>query len=354
MKYVKIFLVASLALFGLASCGPKEVGTVGDASVAFCSDNIEGGFAADFLMVPVKLSATEDVTADVTLTVKAKEYTGAFAGVVDKDFMLTTENMVFKPGVDSINVEVMILNKEVDELRFVLEIAETNATKGTVTEVLVSLAKTDLDRLCGNWVTNSPLYTVAAADGAFSLLDSTPTTIKMAWDGEYLNIMNLWSGETIYAYYDEGFFYMLPYEALYLYDNAGNVIYQMWCKPTGQAGANRVVPYDDFVIGTWDETFSHITWSPDPETQELYLGAVVFGGDAKYNPVPGTYLGRITGLMKNDGLSRPSAAAVQAIPGKAAMKAPMQNKIQELRFHLTDYQRVKVLEALNSDYTLYE
>jgi hypothetical protein len=352
MKYVKIFLVASLTLFGLASCGPKDAGTVGDASVAFYSDNIEGGFAADFLMVPIVLSNAEETTADVTVTVKAKEYTGAFAGEVDKDFMLTTENMVFKPGVDSINVEVMILNKNVDELNFVLEIAETNATKGTVTEVLVSLAKTDLDRLCGEWVTNSPLWTTDK--GGMKPLNSTPSTIKIAYDGEYLNILNFWSGETIYAYYDEGFFYMLPFEPLYYYDSsAGQLIYQMWCVPSGDA-STLITPYDDYVIGTWDETFSNITWSPDPETQDIYLGAVVFTGDSNFNPIPGTYLGRITGLMKNDGLSRPSAASVQAIPGKAAMKAPMTNKIDEIKYHLTDYQRVKVLEALNSDYTLYE
>ena len=65
--------------------------------------------------------------------------------------MLTTENMVFKPGVDSINLEVMVLNKEVDELRFMLEISESNATTGQVKELLVSLAKTDLDRICTTW-----------------------------------------------------------------------------------------------------------------------------------------------------------------------------------------------------------
>ena len=355
MKYVKIFLVASLALFGLASCGGDDAGVVGDATVEFYSDNLEGGFASDFLMVPIKLTDDEARTADVTLTVKAKEYTGAFAGEVDKDFMLTTENMVFKPGVDSINLEVMVLNKDVDELRFMLEIAESNATTGQVKEILVSLAKTDLDRLCGEWVTNSPLWTVAAADGAWSKLEETPSKIKIAWDGEYLNILNLWSSSPIYAYYDEGFFYMYPAEPLTFYDSSAmQIVYQMWCLPTGKGGADRVVPYDDFVIGTWDETFSNITWTPDPETQDIYLGVVVFTGDSKYNPIPGTYLGRITGLMKNDGLSRPSAASVQAIPGKAAMKAPMKNKIDEIKYHLTDYQRVKVLEALNSDITLYE
>ena len=75
MKYVKIFLVASLALFGLASCGGDDAGVVGDATVEFYSDNLEGGFASDFLMVPIKLTDDEARTADVTLTVKAKEYT---------------------------------------------------------------------------------------------------------------------------------------------------------------------------------------------------------------------------------------------------------------------------------------
>lgn len=357
MKYVKIFLVASLALFGLASCGGDDAGVVGDATVEFYSDNLEGGFASDYLMVPIKLTDDEARTADVTLTVKAKEYTGAFAGVVDKDFMLTTENMVFKPGVDSINLEVMVLNKEVDELRFMLEISESNATTGQVKEMLVSLAKTDLDRICTTWEwnwTKTWKYTTGEEipqDNTYVAAWAANNTCKVTWDPEYeeLNLSNFedWgSNYPLFADYDakNNAIALAPMYLVVYASSAYDAVYAQFAATYTAEG--QLMQVKEGLVGTPDETYSQIIFN-EPTTHYSI---------SKFSYPAGQLIGIYTYAYEGLSLTKPGvAAAPAAVPAKAAVNASapvMQNKMDNIRIELTDYEKVKftnlVMEALNA------
>ena len=276
MKYVKIFLVASLTLFGLASCGPKDAGTVGDATVDFYSDNLEGGFASDFLMVPIVLSNNEETTADVTLTVKPAEYTGAFAGEVDKDFMLTTENMVFKPGVDSINLEVMILNKDVEELRFMLEIAETNATAGAKDKILVSLAKSDLDRICTTWEWRYTEHNQLATSWTQAVSDAFQgAEAKVSYSTEYEQVL-LYGYENfgvnaLYCDYDKKTDEIIFAESNGLFDMGYGGVYIMWYT---RDDSNKIVITQEKVTAKANDDFTAINFS----NSDSYMAIVKMQG----------------------------------------------------------------------------
>lgn len=357
MKYVKIFLVASLALFGLASCGGDDAGVVGDATVEFYSDNLEGGFASDYLMVPIKLTDDEARTADVTLTVKAKEYTGAFAGVVDEDFMLTTENMVFKPGVDSINLEIMVLNKNVDELRFMLEIAESNATTGQVKEMLVSLAKTDLDRICTTWEWSwSKTYHITKnqeipQDNEYVAAWAANNTCKVTWDPQYeeLNLSNFedWAPYApLYAAYDEktNSVGLSPAYAVMWYSSADRQICAQFSAVKSDSG---FAPYGKYMTGTPNDTYTELKFTP--ETDVVY-------GIAILNYDTGALLGIYTYFYEGLALVKGDAAAVApaaAVPAKAAANAKAySNKMDEVSFKLTDMESIRIqgqiIDALNA------
>ncbi|MBR2060761.1 MAG: hypothetical protein IJ979_02370 [Tidjanibacter sp.] len=355
MKYVKIFLVASLALFGLASCGGDDAGVVGDATVEFYSDNLEGGFASDYLMVPIKLTDDEARTADVTLTVKAKEYTGAFAGVVDEDFMLTTENMVFKPGVDSINLEVMVLNKNVDELRFMLEIAESNATTGQVKEVLVSLAKTDKDRICTTWEWNFSKWTsLTSKSDEAAAMNMLGATAKVSWDSKYeeINITGFqgwWTSNglpLIFGYDDEinaivcseknGTWY-----TGYYYDDT-NDIYEIWFNIVD----GKIEIINEVVVATPNDDFTELNFSSD-----AYM--VVASRDSSANmAIRYVFSQAYAGLQ----LLKPTEAAVAAksvVPAKSAKNndaVKAYPKKGNISAGLTDYERVELERQLNEHF----
>lgn len=352
MKYVKIFLVASLTLFGLASCGPKDAGTVGDATVDFYSDNLEGGFASDFLMVPIVLSNNEETTADVTLTVKPAEYTGAFAGEVDKDFMLTTENMVFKPGVDSINLEVMILNKDVDELRFMLEIAETNATAGAKDKILVSLAKSDLDRICTTWEWNwtktwyYPDGSVIPQDNQYVAAWAANNECKISWDPEYeeLNLENFedWGANyPLFADYNEKT-NSIELAALYpvaYTSSAYNAVYAQFAATYTADG--KLAQVKEGLVGSPNEDYSAIVFN-EPTTHYSVC---------KFSYPALQLQGMFTYAYEGLSLTKPGVEAVPAaVPAKAAVNAAapvMQNKIDDVRVELTDYEKVRIQAAID-------
>lgn len=352
MKYVKIFLVASLALFGLASCGGDDAGVVGDATVEFYSDNLEGGFASDFLMVPIKLTDDEARTADVTLTVKAKEYTGAFAGVVDKDFMLTTENMVFKPGVDSINLEVMVLNEDVDELRFMLEISETNAKAGAIKEVMVSLAKTDKDRICTTWKWNFTKWTSLTGnnnEAAAQAMLGSPA--KVSWDSKYeeINISGYqgWgtsSGYPLIFGYDDEINAIVCSEKNgtwytgYYYDD-NNDIFEIWFNIVD----GKIEIINEVVLATPNDDFTELNFSSD-----AYM--VVASRDSSANMAIRYVFSQAYGGLQ---LLKPTEAAKSVIPAISAknndaVKAyPKKGKISA---GLTDYERVELERQLNEHF----
>lgn len=350
MKYIKIILLASLTMFSLASCDNSEVGSVGDASVAFYSDNIEGGFAADFLMVPIVL--TGEHTADVTLTVQPKEYTGAFAGEAEKDFMLTTENMVFKPGVDSINLEVMILNKEVDELRFMLEISETNAKAGAIKEVMVSLAKTDLDRICTTWEWNwTDTWKITTGErvpqeNTYVAAWAAKNECKVSWDpeSEELNLSNFedWGANyPLYAAYNEktnsielSSMYLVAYASA-----AYDAVYAQFASAYDADG--NLVQVQQGLVGTPDETYSQIIFN-EPTTHYSI---------SKFSYPGLQLLGVYTYAYEGLSLTKPGVEATPAaVPAKAAVNAAapvMQNKMSDIRFELTDYDKVRIQAAIN-------
>ena len=355
MKYVKIFLVASLTLFGLASCGPEDAGTVGDATVDFYSDNLEGGFASDFLMVPIVLSNNEETTADVTLTVKPAEYTGAFAGKVDEDFMLTTENMVFKPGVDSINLEVMILNKDVDELRFMLEIAETNATAGSKDKILVSLAKTDKDRICTTWEWNFTKWTSLTSnknEAAAQAMLGSPA--KVSWDSKYeeINISGYQGWGTsnglplIFGYDDEinaivcseknGTWY-----TGYYYDE-NNDIFEIWFNIVD----GNIEIINEVVVATPNDDFTELNFSSD-----AYM--VVASRDSSANMAIRYVFSQAYGGLQ---LLKPTEAAVAAKSVIPAISAKNNDAVKaypkkgNISAGLTDYERVELERQLNEHF----
>ncbi|MBQ6604863.1 MAG: hypothetical protein IIX17_04590 [Tidjanibacter sp.] len=358
MKYIKIFLVASLTLFGLASCGPKDAGTVGDATVDFYSDNLEGGFASDFLMVPIVLSNNEETTADVTLTVKPAEYTGAFAGKVDEDFMLTTENMVFKPGVDSINLEVMILNKDVDELRFMLEIAETNATAGVKDKILVSLAKSDLDRICTTWEWN--VTSADYLDGTPVSLDNKYTaawlanpTAQISWDSkkEMVTISNFedWGANApLYAHYDaEKNQIVWPSTNFTNFGDsaAGMYLFQVMYVRDAE-GVASIAPTSSPVTTAPNDDYTALEFStPD-------AGLCIVWVDGATSEIVDIYTYRYWGLR----FTKPVSAAVAAIPSAAVQNvAPkmMASKAKGGNVYLLDIDRInlenQVIEYLNAN-----
>ena len=357
MKYVKIFLVASLTLFGLASCGPKDAGTVGDATVDFYSDNLEGGFASDYLMVPIVLSNNEETTADVTLTVKPAEYTGAFAGEVDKDFMLTTENMVFKPGVDSINLEVMILNKDVDELRFMLEIAETNATAGAKDKILVSLAKTDLDRICTTWEwTWTKTWKITTGEeipqeNQYVAAWAANNTCKVSWDPEYeeLNLSNFenWAQYApIYAAYDAetNSVGLAPAYAVMWYSSANRQICAQFAAERNPE-TGKFAAYSKYMVGAPNETYTELMFTP---AENVTYGIAILNYDTGALLGVYTYAYEGLGLVKGD-----VAAAPAAVPAKAAANAKAYtNKMDEVNFKLTDMESIRlqgqIIDALNA------
>lgn len=359
MKYVKIFLVASLTLFGLASCGP-EVGSVGDATVEFYSDNLEGGFSADFLMVPIKLNDDEARTADVTLTVKPTEYTGAFAGKVDEDFMLTTENMVFKPGIDSINLEVMVLNKDVDELRFMLEIAESNAGTGQVNKLLVSLAKTDKDRICTNWDWNvTSAYSMGSEkfvglDNEYTAAWLAKPTAKISWNSakEQINIDNFedWSGnygKPVVADYDSEKNQIVWGAQTFttLAFSATEYIFQLWYS-TDETGAVKLLPSSTEITTAPNDDFSALEFN-NPN-YGLVVGTV--------DPATGEINGAVTYIYFGLRFTKPVSAATAVVPSAAAQNvAPkmMASKAKGGNVYLLDIDRInlenQVIEYLNAN-----
>ena len=357
MKYIKLMLVASFAMFCLASCGGDDAGVVGDASVEFYSDNIEGGFASDYLMVPIKLNDDEARTADVTLTVKAKEYTGAFAGEVDKDFMITSENMVFKPGVDSINLEVMVLNKDVDELRFVLEIAESNATINTVKELMVSLAKTDLDRICTTWEwTWTKTWKITTGeeipqDNKYVAAWAANNACKVSWDSQYeeLNLSNFedWAAYApIYASYDAktNSVGLSPAYAVMWYSSANRqVCAQFAAERNPETG--KFAAYGKYMVGAPNETYTELMFTPG---QNVTYGIAILNYDT------GALLGVYTYAYEGLGLVKADApAAVAAVPAKAAANAKAYtNKMDEVSFKMTDMESIRlqgqIIDALNA------
>lgn len=160
MKYVKFLAVALASLLTLVSC---ESGSVGQTIVQFADQQYEGGFGSGWIYVPLTLSGTEMNTKDVEVSVKVvpvdSEYTEA---VEDKDYQITSYDLVFRPGVEEVALEIELMEtdpmKLPDIMEFKLEIVASNTNVGANHQCLVHLEKTTADRLCGEWYLSFEAY----------------------------------------------------------------------------------------------------------------------------------------------------------------------------------------------------
>lgn len=251
MKYIKLINILALALL-MFSCSDDDNGNKADVKIGFAAAEQDFSYS-DFLYIPIK--AQGDVDGDITIQVDVKEYTGNFAVKENVDYIITSKKLVLKKGMSEVNVEVRIINKP-DEARFALAInhvGHADLEEGTK-ETLISIAKTDFDRLTGVYdfagtsigkTGNSPI--------------SFPLTVGTEKANKEFNVAG-WNGE------DDAF--IMEYDA----DNEQVIIPSinlMGAYNFGSIGINYIAlcTYSKIskqitgnpVTGTWDELFSEIT-----------------------------------------------------------------------------------------------
>ena len=148
-KYIKNLAVVLLAALAMTSCGTFGKGTVGDTTVYFSREVVEDGFSAGFVYVPIRMDiGNEANTADVNVTVEVLDVKNA---VEDTDFMVTSKDLVFRPGVDSIALEIRVI-PNVDEFDLQLGLSSSNTDVDEGKSVCnVHVEKNTRDRLCDTW-----------------------------------------------------------------------------------------------------------------------------------------------------------------------------------------------------------
>lgn len=303
MKFIKYLAIVLFAGALMTSCG--EVVNVGQTTVQFSQEQVESGFGAGTVYVPLTITADNWSAvnlSDVNVKIKVDAtYTNGnvYVGKEDEDFRITAYDMVFRnnyeepeteeekaePFAKKIKgVEIMILKTDIDVMEFKLAIESSNTTIGTQTECVVRLEKSATDRLCGTYRVEP---TVASPfDGEVA----AAFDVQITWNGEYdcfeIAPFDGWTYSPIYAYWDEESesMYMLPYEPLMWYDSASMLMcYQMFFVVEG----GTAVPVSSEVILDVDMDKGTIAF---PEDQ--YFGVLVFSCDAGYNPT--SLYGRFT------------------------------------------------------------
>ncbi len=153
MKINKIFTIAlaSLAFFAV-SCTPT-VNPEGDAAVGFSGSEFESGLGSKYVRVPI-VTTGETTVYPIKVQIDVAEYTGDFAAVEDVDYMITSKEILVASAESTPSVEVKILNPEdADALYFKLKIvSQENAQSVSQSEVLVKCEKSELDRICGDYL----------------------------------------------------------------------------------------------------------------------------------------------------------------------------------------------------------
>lgn len=148
-KYIKNLTMVLLAALVMTSCDEVNKGTVGDTTVYFSNELIEEGFSAGFVYVPVRLDAgSEANSADVKVTIEVLDVQNA---TEDVEFLITSKELVFRPGVDSVALEVKVI-PQVDQfdLRLGIASANTNVDQSRK-ECTLHVEKNTRDRLCDAW-----------------------------------------------------------------------------------------------------------------------------------------------------------------------------------------------------------
>lgn len=177
MKHIKSLALLVVAVLTFASC---ESGSVGQTVVQFAEKQYDDGFGSGWLNIPLTLSGREMNTCDVEVKVSVvpvdTDYTEA---VEDKDYQITSYDLVFRPGVEEVLLQVQLMEtdpmKLPDVMEFKLEITEANTNIGANRECLVHLEKTTADRLCGEWYLT---FDVSPNSGDIA----SPALVDVSWD----------------------------------------------------------------------------------------------------------------------------------------------------------------------------
>ena len=151
MKLNRILSLALASACIFAACQKVEVAS-GDATVGFASAEFESGLGSEYIYIPVVTTGTTTVYP-IKVTVEVDAYSGDYAAVEDVDYMITSKEILVASAESKPTIEVKIVNpQDADELRFSLKIvSQENAQKISQQTVLVKCAKSELDRICGNW-----------------------------------------------------------------------------------------------------------------------------------------------------------------------------------------------------------
>lgn len=249
MKYMKRISILALALL-MFSCSDDDKGNKGDVKIGFAA--VEQAFSySDFLYIPIKAEGVVD--GDINIQVDVKEYTGNFAVKENVDYIITSKKLVLKKGMSEVNLEVRIINKP-DEARFALAIQHVGHAelKESTKETLISIAKTDFDRLTG-------VYNFAGTSVKDNTPLSFPLTVGVETSNEEFNVAG-WNGEDdafIMEYDADNEIVSIPSaNVMGAYNFSGiGAHYIALCTFSKVSGQITFEP----VKGTWDELFSEIT-----------------------------------------------------------------------------------------------
>ena len=310
MKYIKTLAVMMAAVLTLASC---ESGDVGQTVVQFEDQLYSDGFGSGWVFVPLKLSGTDMNTCDVEVSVKVTpvetEYTEA---VEDKDYQITSYDLVFRPGVEEIAVEIQLMEtdpmKLPDIMEFQLEISSSNTNIGANNKCLVHLEKTTADRLCGEWYLSFDVANPNYGD----IVSGTKVNVTWNAAGKYFSVL-VPNSSSVYGTYpitmtfdeDKDYIILPAYRFLDWYDPGQTILIAQFqatniremATETGETAMVCDRAADD-IIGTYDKVnFQTITF-PSSDTS-LAIGYSYV--DESGNPTVLSFFGS---GMRNIRLSR--------------------------------------------------
>lgn len=248
MKYMKLISILALALL-MFSCSDDDKGNKADVKIGFAAAEQKFNYS-DFLYIPIKAEGIVD--GDINIQVDVKEYKGEYAVKEDVDYIITSKKLVLRKGMSEVNLEIRIINKP-DEARFALTISHVghaDMNEGTK-ETLISIAKTDFDRLVGE-------YTFTGIDAEEGSPISFPLTVAVESANKEYNVTG-WYGEEspfIMEYDADHKQVSIPsinVMAAYNFTGLGPhyIALCTYSKSTGQITS-------DPVQGTWNESFSEI------------------------------------------------------------------------------------------------
>ena len=335
MKFLKYITASFLLVVGLSSCEMGgESGTVGTTTVQFANAVVEDGFGAGVVYIPLTITAdTEEamntcsVQAKVKVVTTGEQYEGAAdTDGLSGDYRITSLDVNF-PAYDNyydeknpqkyyneetrkwtkeVRMEAFIINEDLDELRFTLEIESVSegVTLGENKQCKVVLVKTTRDRLCGlydvsykeaYWI-NDPAdrYFAGTSYESYFPADAskyTWTGIQIIWEPTYScfiiasdHFLTQLFGAYFYGYYDETTerMYLYNHEPIGFWDkDAGHCMFHSLWNSTTESWVEDKVVYLTFDVEAGTLSL--------PE--EYALGIEMFQSDESFSV--GAYVGEI-------------------------------------------------------------